>query len=73
MGQERRNVAVNTFDPAQSDLRSIGLPGSGSAPVAAVWPSVIRWLFWPLWIYFGLLALLLSGLEWWMYHRRRTE
>ena len=43
-GQERRNVAVNTFDPAQSDLRSFGLPGSGSAPAAAVWPSVIRWL-----------------------------
>ena len=70
--QKRKNVAVNTFDPAQSDLRSIGSAGPGSAP-AAIWPAAIRWLSWPPWIYFGLLALLLSGLEWWTYHRRRTE
>jgi hypothetical protein len=71
-GQEQKIVAVNTFDPAQSDLRSIGLLEPGSAP-APVWPSATRWLSWPPWIYFGLLALSLSGLEWWMYHRRRTE
>lgn len=69
-GQEQKIVAVNTFDPAQSDLRSIGLPEPGPA---TVWPSVVGWLSWPPWIYFGLLALSLSGLEWWMYHRRRTE
>jgi hypothetical protein len=71
-GQERKIVAVNTFDPAQSDLRYIGLLEPGSAPVTG-WPAVMRWLSWPLWIYFGLLALSFSGLEWWMYHRRRTE
>jgi hypothetical protein len=69
-GQEQKLIAVNTFDPVQSDLRSIGLPEPGPA---TVWPSVVGWLSWPPWIYFGLLALSLSGLEWWMYHRRRTE
>jgi hypothetical protein len=69
-GQEQKLIAVNTFDPAQSDLRSIGLPEPGTA---TVWPSVVGWLSWPPWIYFGLLALSFSGLEWWMYHRRRTE
>jgi hypothetical protein len=71
-GQEQRLIAVNTFDPAQSDLRSTGLPETGSVP-GTVWPSVVRWLWWPVWIYFGLLAAFLSGLEWWTYHRRRTE
>ena len=69
-GQEKKLIAVNTFDPAQSDLRSIGLPEPGPA---TLWPSVVGWLSWPPWIYFGLLALSFSGLEWWMYHRRRTE
>jgi von Willebrand factor type A domain/Aerotolerance regulator N-terminal len=69
-GQEQKIVAVNTFDSAQSDLRPIGLPESGPA---TVWTSVGGWLSWPSWIYFGLLALSFSGLEWWMYHRRRTE
>jgi hypothetical protein len=69
-GQEQKIVAVNTFDPAQSDLRPIGLPEPGPA---MVWSSVVGWLSWPPWIYFGLLALSFSGLEWWMYHRRRTE
>jgi hypothetical protein len=69
-GGEQKIVAVNTFDPAQSDLRPIGLPEPGPA---TVWPAVVGWLSWPPWIYFGLLALSFSGLEWWMYHRRRTE
>jgi hypothetical protein len=69
-GGEQKIVAVNTFDPSQSDLRPIGLPEPGPA---TVWPAVAGWLSWPPWIYFGLLALSLSGLEWWMYHRRRTE
>jgi hypothetical protein len=69
-GQEQKLIAVNTFDPAQSDLRSIVLPQPGPA---TIWPSVVGWLSWPPWIYFGLLALSFSGLEWWMYHRRRTE
>jgi hypothetical protein len=69
-GQEQRIVAVNTFDPVQSDLRPIGLPEP--RPVT-VWPAVVGWLSWPPWIYFGLLAMSFSGLEWWMYHRRRTE
>jgi hypothetical protein len=69
-GQEQKLIAVNTFDPAQSDLRSIGLP---EPRPATVWSSVVGWLSWPPWIYFGLLALSFSGLEWWMYHRRRTE
>lgn len=71
-GQEHQFVAVNTFDAAQSDLRSAGLLELDSRPVP-VWPAVGRWLSWPPWIYFGLLAMSLCGLEWWMYHRRRTE
>ena len=69
-GQEQRIVAVNTFDPAQSDLRPMALPEPGPA---TVWPAVVGWLSWPPWIYFGLLAVSFSGLEWWAYHRRRTE
>ena len=71
-GQGHQLVAVNTFDAAQSDLRSAGLREPGAEP-ARVWPVVGRWLSWPPWIYFGLLAMSLCGLEWWMYHRRRTE
>ena len=69
-GPEHELVAVNTFDAAQSDLRAASLlePGTG-----AVWPAVGRWLSWPPWIYFALLAMSLCGLEWWTYHRRRTE
>jgi hypothetical protein len=69
-GQEHELVAVNTFDAAQSDLRSAGLLETGPG---AVWPGIGRWLSWPPWVYFGLLALSLCGLEWWTYHQRRTE
>ena len=31
-GQEQKMIAVNTFDPAQSDLRSIGLPEPSGRP-----------------------------------------
>jgi hypothetical protein len=82
----RSAIAVNTQDTSQSDLRRKA-PGSGAgetnsansggAPAAgpaALQPGTLQgWLVWPLWIYCGFLAIVLSGLEWWMYHQRRTE
>jgi hypothetical protein len=74
----RTVIAVNTEDVTQSDLRrSAAGPAAEATRVAsAPEPGVLQsaaWLVWPLWIYFALLAVLLSGLEWWMYHQRRTE
>lgn len=77
----RSVIAVNTQDVMQSDLRGRA-PGSGAvstnsanlASAPAPGPGALQgWLVWPLWIYFAFLAILLSGLEWWTYHQRRTE
>lgn len=63
-------LAVNTFSEAESDLRE-------SAPAAA--PAILPRLLavnlsgWPPWQYLALAALLLFTLEWWLFHRRRTE
>jgi hypothetical protein len=65
-------LAVNTFSEAESDLRT-----SGAAPAEKA-PSFPALSFaaagaWPLWQYLALAALLLFGLEWRLFHRRRTE
>jgi hypothetical protein len=81
----RSVIAVNTEDTSQSDLRwraaaqpAVAPPqrggrGSGAAEGGASPAALQSWLVWPLWVYFAFLAMLLSGLEWWLYHRRRTE
>ena len=66
-----RWLAVNTFSDQESDLRI-----SEAAPGPAVTlPSLpfARLTGWPIWQYLAAAALLLSALEWWLFHRRRTE
>lgn len=64
-------LAVNTFSEAESDLR-IGETSpqtSGALPIAAL----AGFAGWPLWQYLALAALVLFTIEWWLFHRRRTE
>jgi hypothetical protein len=63
-------LAVNTFDPAESDFSHI--PAASTAPWnftqgVAVSPWMNPWRL------LALAALLLSALEWALFHRRRTE
>ena len=64
-------LAVNTFSEAESDLRG----GDDSAKPPAPLPSAALAGFtgWPLWQYLALAALVLFTIEWWLFHRRRTE
>ncbi len=64
-------IAVNTFAPAESDLRSIA-PATASIPPAAD-HVFLRLPNWPVWQILALAALALLTLEWWLWHRRRTE
>ncbi len=66
-----RWLAVNTFSEEESDLRAAGNPSISRSslptlPVTSLPP-------WPLWQYLAAAALLLFALEWWLFHRRRTE
>jgi hypothetical protein len=67
----QRWLAVNTFSTAESDLRAAGTPTS--APIELPTVSLARLAGWPLWQYLAAAALLLFALEWWLFHRRRTE
>jgi hypothetical protein len=66
-----RWLAVNTFSDAESDLR---FPDAPAAPVVTL-PALLlaRVTGWPLWRYLALSAFALFALEWWLFHRRRTE
>jgi hypothetical protein len=65
-------MAVNTFNEAESDLRATSaVPAAGNPALPAV--SLARVAGWPLWQYLALAALLLFAMEWWLFHRRRTE
>ena len=69
-----RWIAVNTFDPAESDLRQ---PPGRSVTFArehfSGWRVFLHFGVWPPWQYLTLSALGLFALEWWLFHRRRTE
>jgi hypothetical protein len=69
-----RWIAVNTFDPAESDLRQ---PPGRSVTFAGEhfsgWRAFLHFGVWPPWQYLTLSALGLFALEWWLFHRRRTE
>jgi hypothetical protein len=67
----KRWLAVNTFSEAESDLRIGGAPASASVALPSI--SLARIAGWPLWQYLAAAALLLFALEWWLFHRRRTE
>ncbi len=64
-------LAVNTFSEAESDLRGAGVPSA--APAALPLPGLAAFTGWPLWQHLALAALALFTLEWWLFHRRRTE
>ena len=66
-------IAVNTFSENESDLRATS---AGSRPDAAHLPAAFSSLTlgaWPLWSDLALAAFALFSIEWWLYHRRRTE
>ena len=64
-------LAVNTFSEAESDLR--GSAPVANAPAALPMPSLAAFTGWPLWQHLALAALALFTVEWWLFHRRRTE
>ena len=69
-------LAVNTSDRAMSALNAAHLDVRPQAainalPVAnSVWDAV---RVWPPWVYLALIGFTLCALEWWGFHRRRTE
>ena len=66
-------IAVNTFSESESDLR-FAPPAMAATPAAFHLPVSLRAVAaWPLWFYFALAAWALFSLEWWLFHRRRTE
>ena len=66
-----RWLAVNTFSEEESDLRIANAPAASSSTLPMV--SLATFASWPLWQYLAAAALLLFALEWWLFHRRRTE
>jgi hypothetical protein len=64
-------LAVNTFSDAESDLRT-GASTPSAAPALPAIP-LAQFTAWPIWRYLALAAFLLFALEWWLFHRRRTE
>ncbi len=66
-------LAVNPFSETESDLRGIApaANGDGVYPVADL--PTPRFLRHPLWHYLAMGALILSTMEWFLFHRRRTE
>nr|MDQ3624572.1 hypothetical protein [Verrucomicrobiota bacterium] len=70
-GERSRWLAVNTFRESESDLR---VPQVETAPRLRL-PGVGLGAFtgWPIWHYLALAAFALFTVEWWLFHRRRTE
>lgn len=70
-------LAVNTDDRTMSALNApdaLAVSESTPAPPAAQlagWWEAAR--VWPPWVYLALIAFTLCALEWWGFHRRRTE
>ena len=71
-------LAVNTGD---REMSAVNAPSSSArsaaaagmaAPVAAgsAWEAM---RVWPPWVYLALMGFVLCALEWWGFHRRRTE
>lgn len=71
-GDVKRWVAVNTFSEGESDLRAASAPTATAEPKLAL-PLLARVSGWPLWQYLAIAAGALLLLEWWLFHRRRTE
>ncbi len=70
-----RWLAVNTGDRAMSALNAPATEGAAPAPDRAS-ESSSHWetiRVWPPWVYLALGAFAFCALEWWGFHRRRTE
>lgn len=77
-------LAVNTFDRQVSALNAAASPSPANNEGASQGKSIpaqVHWLsgwieavrVWPPWIYLAVTALVICTLEWWGFHRRRTE
>ena len=71
-GDQSGWVAVNTFNEDESDVQPGDSPASAisNGQTAALTVALTSW---PIWRYLALAAFLLFALEWWLFHRRRTE
>ena len=74
-----RWLAVDTLDAEQSALNGPAAPAGDAAPpgppalagaLGGWWESA---RVWPPWVYLAGMAFVLCTLEWWGFHRRRTE
>jgi hypothetical protein len=76
-GGNERWVAVNTAAEAESDLRAGASTGSSSTSATSALGTALlkRVTFsgWPAWQILAFAALALFAMEWWLFHRRRTE
>ena len=70
-------MAVNTDERVMSSLNAPGaavaaetVPAPNAAKFAGWWEAA---RIWPPWVYLALIAFTLCALEWWGFHRRRTE
>ena len=78
-GGADRWLAVDTLDrtmsavnaPAQTHIAAAPAPGASQPVVAGERWELLR--VWPPWMELALLAFVLCTLEWWGFHRRRTE
>ena len=68
-------LAVNTFDDDTTNLAQAAssgtFAGGGEGVTTSHRSSLLR--AWPPWVYLAAIALVVSALEWMLYHRRRTE
>ncbi len=64
-------IAVNTFTEAESDL--LDAPPAENKTASLPIAALAGFTGWPLWQYLALAALILFTIEWWLFHRRRTE
>lgn len=71
-GSSAEWIAVNTFSETESNLQQIA-GNSGPEQNQIPSPSLATFTARPLWNYLALAAFALFSLEWWLYHRRRTE
>lgn len=65
-------LAVNTFSQSESNLLTTPAPPSDRTPFLNE-TSLVPVTAWPVWFYLALAALFLFTLEWFLYHRRKTE
>ena len=69
-------LAVNTSDRAMSALNAAHAVTGPQAATGAVPATVSVWdaaRIWPPWVYLALTGFVFCALEWWGFHRRRTE